>query len=145
LLLFTGSIAGAGIGLKTDLTASQFAGDTDLEDCLDDLARLTMDASKEPAEKRLVSRGSAVVKLKDALIALSFIGPHKYDLGPHGDSSDPNYDVYDFHTWEAIRAFKRNYNLGAYDWGDVGPGTMRKLDELFRKPRPPEPSHQTGQ
>src|SRR5262245_31521773 len=124
LLLASAHLANAGVGQGVDLKSPWFAGDPDLEDCFDDMARLTMTESKGPAGRRLVSRGRAVAKVKDALIALNFTTnvKLKYDLGVRGDPNHPDYDLYDHAMWKAIMAFKRNYSLGAYDWGDVGPG-----------------------
>jgi len=131
LMLVNMTSAFAGIGYKDDLKAPLFAGEPDLEDCLDDMARLTPATSTGPMGKRLVSRGPAVTLVKLALNTLTFVGPYRYDLGPRGDPSHAEFDAYDQATWEAIKAFKFNYKLGSYEWGDVGPGTMKKLDELM--------------
>lgn len=111
--------ASGGIGDGHDLRSPLFAGDPRLEDCFDDQGRLTMDA-----------RGTAVRMIKFALMQLG------YDLGPNAAT-----DLYDFATWEAVRKFKKDQRLGFEQYGDVGPGTMARLDLLFAPvaPTPPAP------
>jgi hypothetical protein len=48
--------------------------------------------------------------------------------------------VYGGETASAVRQFKTKHNLGFTQFGDVGPGTMGKLDELGTRPQPPEPT-----
>lgn len=102
-------ISGGSVGEEHNLKSPRFAGDQTLEKCYDDEARLTKGAV-----------GESVRKVQQALIDLG------YNLGPTG--ADSKYG--DF-TWNAVKQFKVDYGLG-YEWmGDVGPGTMSKLDELF--------------
>jgi hypothetical protein len=61
-----------------------------------------------------------VVKIQSALITLG------YDLGPTGANGK-----FGPATAAAIRAFKRRERLGFEQYGDVGPGTMHRLDRIF--------------
>ena len=100
--------APSGQGTKT-LTSPRFVGDATLEACLNDRARLAQGD---------VSRSTA--RIQQALIDLG------HDLGPTGADT-----VYGAKTAAAVRAFKAKENLGFTQFGDVGPGTMTRLDELF--------------
>jgi hypothetical protein len=97
------------LGDGHDLTSPRFAGDLKLEACFDDEARL-----KEG------ETGESVAKVQGALIDLG------YDLGPAGADG-----IYGPKTSNAVKAFKKNEQLGWEQYGDVGPGTMRRLNELF--------------
>jgi peptidoglycan hydrolase-like protein with peptidoglycan-binding domain len=100
--------APSGQGSKT-LTSPRFVGDATLEACLNDRARLAQGD---------VSRSTA--RIQQALIDLG------HDLGPTGADM-----VYGAKTAAAVRDFKSTENLGFTQFGDVGPGTMTRLDELF--------------
>lgn len=100
--------APSGRGAKT-LASPRFVGDATLEACLNDRARLAQGD---------VSRSTA--KIQQALIDLG------HDLGPSGADM-----VYGAKTAAAVRDFKAKENLGFTQFGDVGPGTMSRLDELF--------------
>ena len=100
------------IGDDHDLSSPRFSGDLRLEACFDDEARLTQGA-----------RGASVQKVQQALIDLG------YDLGPTGADGD-----YGLMTWNAVKRFKANERLGWETMGDVGPGTMKRLNELFPPP-----------
>jgi peptidoglycan hydrolase-like protein with peptidoglycan-binding domain len=97
------------IGDGHDLTSSRFAGDSELEACFDDEARLTQG-----------SKGASVIKVQQALIDLA------YDLGTSGADG-----IYGTRTWKAVKQFKADQHLGFEHMGDVGPGTMSRLNELF--------------
>lgn len=97
------------VGDGHDLTSARFVGDLKLESCYDDEARLTKGDAGEP-----------VIKVQEAFIELG------YDLGPTGADG-----IYGQRTWNAVRAFKRNERLGWEHMGDVGPGTMGRLNVLF--------------
>lgn len=99
------------------LMASRFVGDAVLEACFRDKRRLGQGAS-----------GPAVEKVQGALIDLG------YDLG----SARPD-GRYGARTAQAVRAFKKKESLGFEQFGDVGPGTMRRLDEFFREVPDPGP------
>ncbi|MGB7539434.1 MAG: DUF4157 domain-containing protein [Anaerolineales bacterium] len=103
------------IGDGHDLQSPRFAGDTALEACYDDETRLTKGAAGEP-----------VRKVQQALYDLGYdLGPSKVD-GIYGDF-----------TWNAVKKFKADQGLG-WEWmGDVGPGTMARLDILFPSEKPP--------
>ncbi len=92
-----------------NLHSPRFSGDQRLEACFDDETRLTQGA-----------RGPSVQKVQQSLIDLG------YDLGPAG--ADGNYGQ---KTWNAVKRFKAREQLGFETMGDVGPGTMTRLDELF--------------
>ncbi|GAB6266029.1 MAG: hypothetical protein STSR0001_14750 [Methanothrix sp.] len=97
------------IGHGHDLTSPRFAGDLKLEACYDDEARLTKG-----------DQGDSVARVQQALIDLG------YDLGPAGADG-----IYGDLTWNAVKQFKADQSLGWESMGDVGPGTMGRLDELF--------------
>lgn len=92
-----------------DLTAPRFAGDPLLEACFDDRARMTQG-----------HRGPSVEKVQQALLDLG------YNLGSSGADG-----IYGPKTWNAVKQFKANEGLGFVNMGDVGPGTMHRLDALF--------------
>lgn len=95
--------------LTETLTSPRFAGDATLEACFEDRARLSVGA-----------RGAPVHKVQQALVDLG------YDLGPSGADGD-----YGQATWHAVQQFKARERLGWESMGDVGPGTMHRLDALF--------------
>jgi hypothetical protein len=95
------------------LSSPRFAGEPLLEACYEDRARMTVGA-RDTADHEPVS------KVQQALIDLG------YDLGPTG--ADGTYGTL---TWKAVQAFKRDQALGWESMGDVGPGTMHRLDALF--------------
>jgi peptidoglycan hydrolase-like protein with peptidoglycan-binding domain len=105
------------LGDGHDLTSPRFAGEPILEQCFDDEARLTIGA-----------HGPAVVKIQQALLDSG------YDLGPKG--ADGHYGQ---RTWNAIKQFKANEHLGWEHMGDVGPGTMTRLNERFPAQSPIAP------
>jgi Putative peptidoglycan binding domain len=102
------------VGDGHDLTSPLFAGDETLEACFDNETRLGEGA-----------RGPSVSKVQQALLERGF------DLGPAGADG-----VYGRATAAAIRKFKTDEGLGFEQFGDVGPGTMRRLDELFASAEP---------
>jgi peptidoglycan hydrolase-like protein with peptidoglycan-binding domain len=102
---------------KQGLASDRFKGDPILEACYADKARLTKGA-----------KGESVVKIQQALIDLG------YNLGATG--ADSNYGT---KTWDTVKQFKADQHLGWEQMGDVGPGTMHRLDELFPPTTPPSP------
>jgi peptidoglycan hydrolase-like protein with peptidoglycan-binding domain len=110
------------LGDGHDLTSPRFAGEPQLEACYDDEARLTVGAG-----------GPAVVKVQQALV------DRGYDLGPDAGSGR-----YGAPTWNAVKSFKADEHLGWEHMGDVGPGTMRRLNELFAAPGPTPPGPLPG-
>lgn len=64
--------------------------------------------------------------MQEALIDLG------HDLGPMGADG-----IYGPRTASAVRQFKAQQKLGFEQFGDVGPGTMGRLNELFPAPAPP--------
>lgn len=109
----------ASLAERPPLTSPRFAGDAVLEACHQDRARLGQGAHGEP-----------VTKVQQALIDLGF------DLGPSGADA-----AYGPMTAAAVRSFKTREALGSEQFGDVGPGTMSRLDQLFpgAAPRPVQP------
>jgi hypothetical protein len=99
------------------LSSARFAGEPLLEACYEDRARLTIGA-------RDSEDFQPVGKVQQALIDLG------YDLGPTGADG-----LYGHLTWNAVKAFKRDHALGWETMGDVGPGTMHRLDALFADDR----------
>lgn len=104
-------------GTRPPLTSPRFAGDAALEACHQDTGRLGVG-----------ERGEPVRKVQQALIDLGF------GLGPAGADS-----VYGQATATAVKQFKAKEKLGFEQFGDVGPGTMQRLDELFAT-TPPGPT-----
>jgi peptidoglycan hydrolase-like protein with peptidoglycan-binding domain len=110
-------------GPKTQLTSPRFMGpdgrtpDPTLEAVFEDRARLRAGSPRE-----------AVRKVQKALID---IGPGVYDLGPTGADG-----IYGWYTATAVKAFKRKERLGSEQYGDVGPGTINRLDEMYPPPVP---------
>lgn len=100
---------------RPPLTSPRFAGDVVLEACHQDKARLAQGAKSD-----------SVRKIQQALVDLDF------DLGPSGVDAD-----YGPRTAAAVRAFKAREALGSEQFGDVGPGTMSRLDELLPGEAPP--------
>jgi peptidoglycan hydrolase-like protein with peptidoglycan-binding domain len=94
------------------LTSPRFAGDPTLEACYENRARLGVGDS-----------GASVVAVQQALSDLG------YDLGSWGVDG-----AYGDATAAAVRAFKHDEDLGSEQYGDVGPGTMHRLDYLFPPP-----------
>jgi hypothetical protein len=89
---------------------------------------LRADGTPEPTlqaclenKKRLAAgaRGEPVRMVQEALIAL------KFDLGSFGADAKFGND-----TAKAVMAFKKQQKLGFETIGDVGPGTMARLDKL---------------
>ena len=86
-----------------------------LEACFEDRARLHEG-----------HRGEPVTRVQQALADLG-----RYDLGTSGPSGDGVDGAYGPKTAGAVRAFKSDEALGFEQIGDVGPGTMGRLDELY--------------
>ena len=99
---------------RTSLSSPRFVGDPTLEACLQDRARLGEGAT-----------GISVGRVQQALVDLG------HDLGAGADQR------YGPKTAAAVRSFKTDQALGFTQFGDVGPGTMGRLDELFPGPLPP--------
>ena len=108
---------GEQLGRKT-LKAPLFAGDAKLEEILNDRDRL-----------RVGDRGAPVTKVQQGLLNDNMSLPQ---FGADG--------VYGNETSNAVKQFKAKHNLGFVQFGDVGPGTMGKLDELNtpKKVEPPK-------
>jgi hypothetical protein len=101
--------AGGSEAKEEELSSPRFEGDPILSACFHDKARLSEGAS-----------GPAVVKVQSALMDLG------YKLGATG--ADGKFGPA---TGSAVRDFKRKERLGFEQFGDVGPGTMRRLDQMF--------------
>jgi peptidoglycan hydrolase-like protein with peptidoglycan-binding domain len=105
---------GAG-GPAGPLTSPRFAHHPELQACAADRARLAQGA-----------RGPAVAAVQQALL------DRGHNLGASG--ADAKYGPI---TAGAVKDFKRKEALGFEQFGDVGPGTMRRLDALFPAEKPP--------
>jgi hypothetical protein len=98
-----------GRGGAPQLQSPRFAGDPTLEACFEDRARLTVGA-----------QGDSVRKVQQALLDLGF------SVGNAGVDG-----IYGQAVWDAVKQFKTREKLGFENMGDVGPGTMHRLDALF--------------
>ncbi len=87
-----------------------YAGDSKLEACLNNESRL-----------RPFDTGDSVIRVQTGLQA-------------DGEYKGVISGIYDANTGQAVMAFKRNHHLGFEQYPDVGPGTMKKLDELCAGP-----------
>lgn len=96
--------------VHSPLTSPRFASDGKLQACAADRDRL-----------RTGDRGESVVRVQQALT----------DLGYRVGGVDGKYGPL---TAAAVRAFKADNRLGFEQFGDVGPGTMGRLDLLFAEP-----------
>jgi peptidoglycan hydrolase-like protein with peptidoglycan-binding domain len=74
-----------------------------------------------------------VTKVQQALVDLG------YELGQTGEAEDGVDADYGPKTAAAVRRFKADNNLGFEQFGDVGPGTMHRLDALFPEAPAEEP------
>jgi hypothetical protein len=92
-----------------ELTSPRFEGDQILAACFHNEGRLGEGAT-----------GAAVEKIQSALLDLG------YDLGQAG--ADGQFGPA---TAAAVRAFKRREQLGFEQYGDIGPRTMHRLDQIF--------------
>lgn len=106
------------IGDGHDLGSPRFMMDPDLEACYDDEARLTIDGKGKPGTRKVQS-GPGVKKVKEALIELGYL---------EGEAADENYTQ---KTWDAVKKLKKEQGLRWEDMGDVGPGTMKWLNDKF--------------
>lgn len=96
------------------LHSPRFVGDALLEACAADKARLGQGA-----------RGESVIRVQQALADLGF------DIGRSGPSGTGVDGIYGPKTSAAVRQFKVDHSLGSTQFGDVGPRTIRTLDDLF--------------
>jgi peptidoglycan hydrolase-like protein with peptidoglycan-binding domain len=113
-------------GQQEHLQSPRFAPSDKLERCSENKDRL---AENDPDS-------DAVTRIQRALLDLPGITGNVYDLGATG--ADGRYGP---KTAAAIRKFKTDENLGSTEFGDVGPGTMHRLDQLFAS-GPPKPGPQ---
>lgn len=112
-----------GGGVAPQLRSPRFAGDPILEACFEDRARLAVGA-----------QGASVGKVQQALLDLGF------SIGAAG--VDERYGPA---VSEAVKQFKAREKLGFETMGDVGPGTMHRLDELFADAAPDEQAPEGAQ
>ena len=103
------------------LSSPRFSPSARLEACFEDAARLR---EGDPD-------ADAVTRIQQALVDLAGITKHSYDLGTSGPSRNGVDGVFGPKTTAAIRKFKTDEKLGFTQFGDVGPGVMRRLDQLF--------------
>ena len=120
-------VPGGGGGVEVHLRSARFTPSAKLELCFQDRARL----------RRGDPDTDAVQRVQEALLALPAKTGRTYDLGEKGADG-----VYGAKTAAAVVKFKSDEALGSTQFDDVGPGTMRRLDELFASgdgPLPPCP------
>ncbi len=94
--------------MRKSFSCPDYAGDRKLEACLNDQDRL-----------RPGDTGPSVRKVQRGLMKDGISVGLKRDDGIFGSD-----------TGQGVMAFKKKHNLGYYQYPDVGPGTMSKLDEL---------------
>jgi peptidoglycan hydrolase-like protein with peptidoglycan-binding domain len=110
------------------LTSPRFVGEPLLEACFEDRARMGVGARDSDVNQ-------PVSKVQQALVDLGF------NLGTSGPGGNGVDGIYGQRTAAAVRAFKVRESLGSEQFGDVGPGTMHRLNELFPpSPTPPGPT-----
>jgi peptidoglycan hydrolase-like protein with peptidoglycan-binding domain len=116
----------AGVEAAASLRSPRFKDSVKLEACFEDEDRLR---EGDPDT-------DAVTRVQQALLDLPVPGSsgESYDLGPMG--ADGNYGP---RTAAAVRKFKKDERLGFEQFGDVGPGTMHRLDQLFGPAPAPQP------
>jgi peptidoglycan hydrolase-like protein with peptidoglycan-binding domain len=120
--------------LPGTLTLPRFATSTRLENVREDKDRL---GRNDPD-------ADAVSKIQQALIDVTQVTGNTYDLGATGPEKNGVDGAYGPKTAAAVSKFKRDEGLGCEQFGDVGPGTMKRLNELLdQKPPPPPPTQPT--
>lgn len=113
------------------LQSPRFSASAKLERCFEDTDRLGQGDPDTDAVKRI----------QQALLDVQTITGNTYDLGSTGPNKDGVDGDYGPKTAAAVKKFKADENLGFTQFGDVGPGTMHRLDELFLAgPAPPAPT-----
>jgi peptidoglycan hydrolase-like protein with peptidoglycan-binding domain len=120
-----------GAGPAAHLQSPRFVPSAKLERCFEDSDRLRQG---DPDS-------DAVTRIQQALIDVQKITGNTYDLGSTGPKGDGVDGVYGTKTAAAVRKFKTDEGLGSTKFGDVGPGVMHRLDQLFPPgPTPPAPT-----
>jgi hypothetical protein len=71
------------------------------------------------------------MRIQQALIDVQQITGNTYDLGSTGPNGHGVDGIYGPKTAAAVKKFKADEKLGFTQFGDVGPGTMHRLDVLF--------------
>jgi peptidoglycan hydrolase-like protein with peptidoglycan-binding domain len=113
--------------LPGTLTLPRFATSAKLENVREDKDRLGQD---DPDV-------DAVSRIQQALVDVTQVTGKTYDLGATGPKKNGVDGIYGAKTAAAVSKFKRNEGLGCEQFGDVGPGTMKRLNELLNQPPPP--------
>lgn len=106
------------------LTSPRFSGDPQLAEVAAGRLRLAAPGTG-PYPAPMLSTGPAVSKIQQALVDLA------YDIGGTGPAANGVDGAYGPKTAAAVRQFKADNKLGFEQFGDVGPGTMGRLDILF--------------
>jgi len=122
--------AGRGPILARATMSPRFRNEPLLEACADNKARMNIGARDTAANQ-------PVSKVQQALIER---GLNLGTTGPGGKGAD---GVYGSKTADAVRLFKAREDLGSKQFGDVGPGTMGRLNALFPGEVPPSPTPPT--
>ena len=73
-----------------------------------------------------------MTRIQQAFVDVVALTGNRYELGASGPAANGVDGVFGSLTSAAVRKFKADENLGSTAFGDVGPRTMGRLDELFR-------------
>lgn len=117
---------------RTPLTSPRFQSEPRLQDCADDKARMKIPDSDGGGFQ-------PVSKVQQALLDWAAMKGVTVDLGTTGPAGNGVDGIYGPKTAAAVKAFKATEHLGFEEFGDVGPGTMQRLNELFPASGPPPP------
>ena len=110
------------LGERPNMTfeSDVFKGDVTLEEVLN---------NKNNSRLKVGDKGGSVQKVQEALI--------RDDISVGESGADGKYGN---KTSEAVKQFKIKHGLGSETFGDVGPGTMKELDELNKGGNGPGPN-----
>jgi Putative peptidoglycan binding domain len=110
------------LGERPNMTfeSDVFKGDVTLEEVLN---------NKNNSRLKVGDKGGSVQTVQEALI--------RDDISVGESGADGKYGN---KTSEAVKQFKIKHGLGSETFGDVGPGTMKKLDELNKGGNGPGPN-----
>jgi peptidoglycan hydrolase-like protein with peptidoglycan-binding domain len=117
---------------RAPLTSPRFVGEPALQACADNNGRLGVGARDSTVHQ-------PVSKVQQALLDWGAKKGVAVDLGRSGPGGNGVDGVFGGKTAEAVKLFKREEHLGSEQFGDVGPGTMNRLNGLFPAPAPTPP------
>jgi Domain of unknown function (DUF4157) len=119
--------------LPGTLTLPRFATSAKLENVREDKDRLGQGDPDVDAASRI----------QQAFVDVTQVTGKTYDLGATGPKKNGVDGIYGAKTAAAVSKFKGDEGLGCEQFGDVGPGTMKRLNELLNQPPPPPPTQPT--